>query len=85
MLVCHAKSSFLCRSPAARHLTLDATGMVYGSLRLIVRPTEFLVVTAYQMVADRTSVSFILELRFVGACACTKWYVLKRRRPRVKG
>jgi hypothetical protein len=41
MLVCHAKSSFLCRTPAARHLTLDATGMVYGSLRLIVGQLSF--------------------------------------------
>jgi hypothetical protein len=41
MFVCHAKSSFLCRTPAARHLTLDATGMVYGSLRLFVGQLSF--------------------------------------------
>jgi hypothetical protein len=47
MLVCHAKSSFLCRTTAARLLTLDATGMVHGSLRSIVGPTEFLVATTH--------------------------------------
>src|ERR1700730_16704958 len=34
-------SSFLCRTPAARHLTLDATGMLYGSLRLMVGQLSF--------------------------------------------
>jgi hypothetical protein len=54
MPVCHAKSRVLCRTPAARHLTLHATGMVYGSLRLMAGQLSFLVVTASEVSVKST-------------------------------